>query len=298
LLNCPAHRVLGYAAKALHVDLREKVNGSNNGNIEATLSALKHKGWNSSTTLATALYELRALGFLAVTRGGGVENGSRVCTLYRFTDLPVFEHPKLGIKASLATDDYLLFDNVGKAEAALKTGVHDLRQAAIERKRKASERKKTTLQNLERTDPKSGAVNGFNAPKSGAEHFPPLQNLEQTSGPEKGREPAPGNTFGRIATEQGSKSACSKNCTPLYSASGSAQAEGDPARVNLDPDDPALPMEKTAAHRTLPTLRRLCSECGEAFETVTPRKQTCSPACKKRRQRNRLRLASSAGASA
>ena len=62
--------------------------------------------------------------------------------------------------------------------------------------------------------------------------------------------------------------------------------------------DPALTMEKTAAHRPLPTLHKTCAACGEPFETTTDRRQTCSAACKKRRQRSRLRLASAAGASA
>jgi hypothetical protein len=39
------------------------------------------------------------------------------------------------------------------------------------------------------------------------------------------------------------------------------------------------------------TLRKTCPECGQTFETLTDRKLTCSPTCKKRAQRRHLRLA-------
>jgi hypothetical protein len=160
LLNSPAYRVLGFAAKALFYDLREKMNGSNNGNIEATLTTLKHKGWVSSGTLATALYELRALGFLVQTRGGGVEFGSKVCALYRFTDLATFDIPKLGLTKTPATHDYLRFASVGEAEAARKAGVQELRAQAIERKQRASAAK-STLQKMDRAGAKTAAMDGI-----------------------------------------------------------------------------------------------------------------------------------------
>ena len=86
LLNSPAYRVLSSSAKALFWDLREKINGTNNGNISAALSDMKHKGWTASATLSKALYELRAVGLIRVTRAGGFKQGTRVPNLYRFTD--------------------------------------------------------------------------------------------------------------------------------------------------------------------------------------------------------------------
>lgn len=242
LLNCPAYRVLGDAAKVLFFDLREKVNASNNGNIEATLSMLKHKGWTSSTTLAKALYELRALGFIAVTRGGGVEHGSRVCSLYGFTDLPIFEYPKLGIPASPATNAYLRFQSVNEAEVALRNGVQDLRKMAVERKQKAAGRKKTTLQNLHPTAPDSKAVGGIHrsrkwsrdqltAPESGAE-----------KPTEEGREPAPSKDLRQITAEHDSNAVCSRICTPLYVATPREQSKGTTPAV-----DPAARIEKAVA---------------------------------------------------
>ena len=127
LLNSPAYRCLNYASKALYVDLRAAVTGTNNGNISAALSDLKHRGWSSRQCLARALYELRSLGFLAVTREGGLKQGTRVPTLYRFTDMEVFEQPKVGVQPCKATHDYMRFETVAAAEVALREGVEQLR---------------------------------------------------------------------------------------------------------------------------------------------------------------------------
>lgn len=126
LLSTPAYRVLGFAAKALFVDLRTMVSGTNNGNLSAALSDMKHKGWTSSSTLSRALYELRALGFIAVTRSGGLKLGTRVCNLYRFTDLEVYDQPKVGVQGVKPTSDYLRYDTLQAAERALAEGLAEL----------------------------------------------------------------------------------------------------------------------------------------------------------------------------
>ena len=119
LLASAAWRSLSYASQSLYVLLRRKLLGTNNGNISATLGDLKHYGWKSSSTLAKALKELQALGFIAVTRQGGIAFGQRVCTLYRFTDVDVYEHPKLGIAAIAATNDWKKFSTLADTKAAL-----------------------------------------------------------------------------------------------------------------------------------------------------------------------------------
>ena len=68
LLDSPAYLALGFPARALYVDLRRKLGATNNGNIDATLSTLKHRGWRSSTTLSKALKELLAVGLIAQHR--------------------------------------------------------------------------------------------------------------------------------------------------------------------------------------------------------------------------------------
>jgi hypothetical protein len=158
LLNCPAYRVLGYPAKALFVDLRSLVNGTNNGNLSAALSDMKHKGWTAAATLSRALYELRAMGFLAVTRAGGLKMGTRVCQLYRFTDLEVYEQPKVGVQACKATHDYLRFASVGDAERALREGVKALQ---AEGRESQAPKKKLPVQNMNRIGSDNEPIDPF-----------------------------------------------------------------------------------------------------------------------------------------
>lgn len=126
LLNCPAFIILSPSAKALFWDMRAATTGSNNGNLQVVFSEMKLRNWKSSATLSSALYELRALGFVAVTRMGGLRQGTRVCSLYRFCDLAVFDFPKLGLQAMKETNDFLQFKTIGQAQMALINGVKKL----------------------------------------------------------------------------------------------------------------------------------------------------------------------------
>lgn len=152
LLNTPAWRVLGFSAKALFTDLRAIVTATNNGNISAALSDMKHRGWASSATLAKALYELRAMGFIAVTVEGGLRQGTRVPSLYRFTDLEVYEQPKVGVLAAKATHEYRRFESVREAEQALAEGFEKLQEAGRKKQHTA---KNTPVQKLNRTGSKT-----------------------------------------------------------------------------------------------------------------------------------------------
>lgn len=145
VLSSNAWRCLGWPARALYCDLRASLNGFNNGNISAALSDRKHRGWSSSQTLSRALYELRALGFVAVTREGGLKQGTRVPTLYRFTDLDAYELPKVGVQPCKATHDYLRFESFAAAEQALQEGLERLR--AEGRKKQLSKKFPVPLRN-------------------------------------------------------------------------------------------------------------------------------------------------------
>jgi hypothetical protein len=180
LLNSPAWRALSWSARSLFIDLRAALGKVNNGDLSATLSDLKHRGWTSSTTLAGALYELLALGFITRTRAGGVESGSKTCSLYAFTDEAILAMPGKGIEARPATHGYRRFETLSEAEQALTDGVRRLREEAIARKLKAVDRKKSTLQILERHAAVSGAVKASSAADSGAVASLSLQILEQT----------------------------------------------------------------------------------------------------------------------
>jgi len=135
ILHSPAWRTLSFTARALFMDMRSSLRSTNNGDINAALGTLSHKGWTSRTTILKAVAELTALGFIAKTRQGvgGPTTGS--CSLFRFTDVPTFEHPRLGVRACKATFEYLVFKTLDEAEQALR----DL--AASEAKAKASKTK-------------------------------------------------------------------------------------------------------------------------------------------------------------
>jgi hypothetical protein len=143
LLNSPAFVALDYSAKALFLDMRSRLRGSNNGNLNAAYSELRHRGWKSETTLAKGLRPLEAVGLIRKTRETiGVERGSKVCNLYRFTDVDVYAFPKLEIEAMRSTHDYKQFTSLGHARAVVA--------AASGPKKKLGPRKKTSMQKLER----------------------------------------------------------------------------------------------------------------------------------------------------
>ena len=119
VLDSPAWRVLAYSDRALYTDLRAKLRSTNNGNINATLSEMKHRGWKSSATLWKSLRFLERMGLIAQTRQGGIGGMSKVCNLYRFTDLPVHDFPKQRITARKPTNEFSAFDSVKAAQAEI-----------------------------------------------------------------------------------------------------------------------------------------------------------------------------------
>jgi hypothetical protein len=134
LLQSCAWRALPNAGKALFVAMRTNLTSFNNGEISATLADLKHYGWRSPTTLATAIYQLQGLGFIRKTRAGGVRQGSKICSLYAFTDQDTFAKPRLYLEAQKATSDYLNFAGLNEAKRAVKEGVLERRCHAIQKR--------------------------------------------------------------------------------------------------------------------------------------------------------------------
>ncbi len=123
MLKSPAWVALSSSAIHLFVDMRLKLNSFNNGNIDAVFSELRHRGWKSKTTMHKALRELETLGFIVMTRQGGIASMSRICSLYRFTDMEAFNVPKLGVTASKATHDYRRFTSLREARAEVLKSV-------------------------------------------------------------------------------------------------------------------------------------------------------------------------------
>ncbi len=69
-----------YGVKLLN-DLLSQYYGSNNGDLQATFSLLKNRGWKSKGTLNKAIKELVSSGFIEVSRQGGRNK----CSLYALT---------------------------------------------------------------------------------------------------------------------------------------------------------------------------------------------------------------------
>ena len=167
LLNSPAYIALGYSAKALFLDMRSKLRSTNNGNINAALSELAHRGWSASGTLAKALRQLEAVGLLRKTRQTvGVEQGSKVCNLYRFTDVETWAHPKLGIEAVKDTHDYKQFTSLSEARRAVKAATP------------TNARKKRTLQKVKRDAAETEASTSIDAAET---EVTPLSPASETA---------------------------------------------------------------------------------------------------------------------
>jgi len=168
VLDAPAWAALSYSQQALFIAMRRRLTANSNGNIAATVAGLREQGFAiSSSTLASGLRALAAVGLIAVAREGGkVGRGQAIPTLYRFTDYDMHEWPKLHIAARKATNEW---SAIGSIEAA-KRAINDAEKAATEAAAKASE-KKLPLRNSKRDSSifrsgtlrksKSDAISGF-----------------------------------------------------------------------------------------------------------------------------------------
>lgn len=142
IAHSPAWIALGFTARALYVQLRVKLKQTNNGNIEATLGTLKHAGFKSSSTLAKALRELEAVGLIVKTRQGGITGGGRLCNLFRFTDKPTMDFPKLGLCSCKATHEWRRWASAREAVAAVRAAHAAAKRPARENAGKAQESKR------------------------------------------------------------------------------------------------------------------------------------------------------------
>ena len=91
------YQSLSAMAVKLMVDLGQQYNGFNNGDLCATWSMMKIRGWKSSSSLYRAKNELLAVEFLVVSRQGGRNKP----TLFALTWVVIDEcKGKLDIKPS------------------------------------------------------------------------------------------------------------------------------------------------------------------------------------------------------
>jgi hypothetical protein len=90
---------------------------------------------------------------------------SKQCSLYRFTDIEVFQHQKLGIPTLKATHDYRRFTTLGEA------------QAAVREARTKHSRRNSKVQKLKLADSESEAIGRFTASESERVPLSKVQNL-------------------------------------------------------------------------------------------------------------------------
>jgi len=92
-------KLSAYAVKLLN-DLGLQFNGKNNGDLCATWSMMRMRGWKSASTLYKAINELTAYGFICKSRQGGRHKP----TLYALTWQPIDEcKGKLDLKPTTAS---------------------------------------------------------------------------------------------------------------------------------------------------------------------------------------------------
>lgn len=120
LLDCPAWRALSHADIRVYLAMRRKLGKTNNGDINATLTEMRHAGITSSSTLSMALQRLETLGFIVKTRQGGIANGGKLCSLFRFTDEVTYDIAKAGVKSSPASHEWRAFETIAKARGAIQ----------------------------------------------------------------------------------------------------------------------------------------------------------------------------------
>jgi hypothetical protein len=137
LLDSMAWRALAWTDQGLFVAMRRQLRGSNNGDISATLTTMRHAGFTSPATLSKSLRALQTMGFIVKTRQGGIASGAKSCSLYRFTDEPTFDIPKHELKACKATNEWKQFKTLAQATAALDVA-HLAAKRPRPKKRKAA----------------------------------------------------------------------------------------------------------------------------------------------------------------
>jgi hypothetical protein len=96
LLDCSDFISLKGNSIKLLVDIAQQYNGYNNGDLCASLSVMRSRGWNSNQQLSKALKELIDKNIIMLTRQGGLNMGPN---LYGITWQPIDEcNGKLDVK--------------------------------------------------------------------------------------------------------------------------------------------------------------------------------------------------------
>ncbi len=176
IVDSPAWFALNFSQRALYIACRRKLTSNFNGNLAFTHAGLAAQGFAVSTsTLASGLRALQAVGLIAVTREGGkVNRGQAIPTLYRFTVEDCHEWVKLHIPSSKASNEWRQFATVEAATSAINAADTQARtshaEATAERAKRNAE-KNSPIRNSKRDgskfkavpirNSKPGAISGF-----------------------------------------------------------------------------------------------------------------------------------------
>ena len=93
VMRHPDYISLSPSAKSLLFELALQYNGYNNGDLSAAWSIMSKRGWNSKTTLASALKSLINNDLVVLSRSGRFLNPGAKCSLYAITWQPVNDLP-------------------------------------------------------------------------------------------------------------------------------------------------------------------------------------------------------------
>lgn len=105
----PDYIKLSGSATKLLIEIARQLRKENNGDLHATFSLLKNRGFNSTKTLSRSLDELLAARMIVKTRDGRFCNPGSRCALYAVTWRPIDECPGKGLEISPTRSPYRLF---------------------------------------------------------------------------------------------------------------------------------------------------------------------------------------------
>lgn len=93
LLKCEDFTSLSGSALKVLLHLASQFNGTNNGDLSATLTDVRAKGVRSSSTLVAAIAELQQKNLIVCTRTGRFMRPGGRCALYGLTWLRIHDCP-------------------------------------------------------------------------------------------------------------------------------------------------------------------------------------------------------------
>ena len=97
VLNSERFKSLHPRSVKLLLDIAMQYNSRNNGNLQATMNCMRHRGWTSNSQLTAAIRELLEKELIYLTRQGGL---GMSCNLYAIGWQPINECPNAKLDVS------------------------------------------------------------------------------------------------------------------------------------------------------------------------------------------------------